>query len=40
MSKPILVWNNVSHAFRSRVNNFDVYPTACKLFKDVWVSQN
>lgn len=40
MPKPFLVWNNVSHAFRSRVNNFDVYPTAYMLFEDVWVSQN
>lgn len=39
MPQPFLVWNNVSHGFRSRVNNFDVYPTAYMLFEDVWLSE-
>lgn len=36
--QPFMVWNNVSIGLRSRVNNFDVYPTAYMLFEDVWVS--
>ncbi|WP_137285048.1 ABC transporter substrate-binding protein [Halorussus salinisoli] len=37
MPKLFQVWNNVSHGFRDRVHNFDVYPTAYMLFEDVWV---
>jgi peptide/nickel transport system substrate-binding protein len=37
MPQPFLVWNNVTHSVRSRVHNFDLYPTAYMLFEDVWV---
>lgn len=37
--QPFLIWNNVSHGFRSRVKNFDVYPTAYMLFEDVWLAE-
>lgn len=39
MPQPFLVWNNVSHGFRTRVNNFDVYPTAYMQFESVWLSE-
>ncbi|WP_336036226.1 ABC transporter substrate-binding protein [Halobacterium yunchengense] len=39
MPQPFILWNNVSHGFRTRVNNFDVYPTAYMQFEDVWLSQ-
>lgn len=39
MPQPFLLWNNVSHGFRSRVNNFDVYPTAYMQFESVWLSE-
>lgn len=38
--QPFMIWNNVSHGLRDRVNNFQVYPTAYMQFEDVWVSQN
>ena len=37
--QPFLIWNNVTHGFRARVNNFDVYPTAYMQFEDVWLAE-
>lgn len=34
-----MVWTNIRHGFRNRVQNFQVYPSTYMLFEDVWLKQ-